>query len=33
MVDLPNGRLVAMYPLSEIDYTIVVIANPRHMTG
>ena len=32
VIDLPDGRLAALYPLSSIDYTFVVVADPRRMT-
>ena len=32
VVELADGRLAALYPLSSIDYTFVVVADPRRMT-
>ncbi|HUQ07008.1 MAG TPA: protein kinase [Kofleriaceae bacterium] len=32
VVELPDGRLVALYPLSTLPYTFVLIADPRAMT-
>ncbi len=33
VVELPDGRLVALYPLSTVPYTVVMVANPRHMAA
>ena len=32
VVELPDGRLAALYPLSSIDWTFVVVADPKRMT-
>jgi hypothetical protein len=31
VVELPNGRLVALYPLSAIPYTFALVADPRRL--
>ena len=32
VVELPSGRLVALYPLSSVPLTLVLVASPRLMT-
>jgi hypothetical protein len=33
VVELPDGRLVAMYPLSTIPFTFVLVADPSRMAA